>query len=397
MTVTRNLFPNHATDHFTGTNNASGLEHGLNWSPLTNAKLTQIWWWRDSTTAGNKPTQLRVWDRATGQNIAPVPDIPDNGAVGWQTYTLLNKVQLVAGRVYSVSGYWPANTGYPQYIGLHPQTVDYPLIIGTPQRSTGAANSATFPNTTNDNAASWGLDVTVEFDDPDAPPAATSTDIEASLTSWLSSTANDHPLTGIPYLLYGLVQTIKTTLDTAAAKVASNEDAIAAALGPGGAMVTGAARTILDNHRDELAKVLDLADSVLKTKLDAITTDTGDIKSLLANPVTPEPPTSETAEWIITASGSESGQATITDPADFYNITITDYGAENRVRAYAGQDFLSFAWWVAPLRGGASGSYQTYRSLSADVYEPGRRLPGLLVVVPNDFDWTWEAWSYVVP
>lgn len=397
MTILRNLFANRATNHFTWTTPAFGVEHGNNFiAPLT-AALTELHWFRTAPGVGGPPDDLRVWDRVTGGQVVNVAVPADNNATGWQTTVLPNKIPLVPGRTYTVSGYWANGNGYPQYIGAMPQTVEYPLQLGNPQRSTGVANAPGYPNTTNDNVAVFGLDVTVEFADPDAEPPATGDDVEARLDAWLRTSPAPDELTGAPWLSYQLLLANQTALGVVDAALADLQDKFGTAFGPLGNLAIGALRTQLDQTKDTV--------DAIKAKIDAsLTADTGDvpvrlteIRDILANPVTPEPPAAPTAEWTITASDNETGPAIITEPADFYNITITGLGAANVVRPVAGQDLLNFAWWVAPLRGGAVGTYQTYRALSADVYEPGRRLPGLLVSVPADFEWTWEAWTYATP
>lgn len=368
-------------------------EVGTQFHVVTDISLVGLRFLR--TTAGGSPGPigLRLWEVGNSTPLVDISSVSDSGTVGWQTTAIPGSVLLSAGHNYIVSAKCVAGQGIG-FKAAGSKPAPPPEFSWNTNVRNVLVSGYGYPSLAGSDfieAIDFEASTTLPADNTDA--SLTLGNLRNEFARWISS-VDITQADSIPALAYTLLQTVRDTLDAASTKITNNELYIAAALGPAGTLATGALRTLLDRNRDEATKILDLADSVLKTKLDALSADTAAIRDVLQNPVTPEPPTAPSATWVITDSGAETGPAVLTEPADFYNISITAYGGANRTYDVGGQTLFTFGWWVAPLRGGALGSYQTYRALSADVYEPGRRMPGLLVAVPADFEWTWEAWSY---
>lgn len=364
--------------------------------PDVDQYLHAVRWYRHSTGLEQRPDGLAVWDAVTHLSVATIGTIADANAVGWQQTNIGDAIKLLAGREYRVGAYFiGGNTRKNAYVVTAPSDPANDLAFAS--SITWVSQGAyTYPTVSGGTAYFPLMDVVTEDDPPDPLSGEVAGDANNLLASWLISTGdNSHQLDGLPWLSYEALALNQAAIAAAQTALDDLQDKFGTAFGPLGNLAVGALRTQLDTTK--------AAVDAIKAKIDASLTDTtgvvytrfDTIDSALAALVVPAAPAAPSAAWTITDTDVETGPAIIPVAADFYNITVTAYGGANAVYSVAGQDLFGFAWWAAPLRGGALGHYQTSRAMSADIYEPGRRMPGLLVSVPPDFEWTWEAWSYV--
>lgn len=358
----------------------------------TAAALTQLRWYRVS--AGSPaPSALRLWDTTTQTVVYTATSVPDNGSVGWQTHQPgASPMNLVANREYRVSISTPNNFQIANF-GSSPAIVpSSPLHFESNVRCY-RLNSFLYPNS-QDGAIYHLVDIGVGASVDEAPPEApvTNESLDARLQAWLDKDSADFPdstpiLTyeavtdatdGLPAILTAVngIATDMLQADSAVITELRNavdtvEPVLVAALGAGGAMLTGALRTYLDGMQASI-------DNSLQYSLQAQGGTQG-----VAGHTDPG--------WTVVDSGAFAGTFEVLDRCDRVYVHITTVGASVTTYQENGRDLGSFAWWWAPTFANMLGRYHTSRAREAVLYEPGMRMDGALVVLPPDFEGTYEA------
>lgn len=188
------LFDNDAGSWSTGVNLTSNpWEIGSRFTLDADAQANALLWHRAVTGAPNAPTRLRLWDLNTHTQLAELTSLDDSGAVGWQSTAIPLPVYLVAGHTYAVTAWWPTGVTLDSKVSGDLGSAPAPLNWSTACRGWRSPSGTGEPNAS-DNAIAWGVDVDVSANpgapDPSSPP--TVGNIEAVLSSWFSSDANDH-------------------------------------------------------------------------------------------------------------------------------------------------------------------------------------------------------------
>lgn len=353
--------------------------------------------YRSSTAAANKADYLAVWDTTTQEVICFIGSPSDNGAVGWQETAVGTTHELVAGREYRVGQFtFGGSTRTANFTTTAPSDPGNDLAFAT-TKYRYVQGAFAYPSLT---ASSYycAVDVITDNTPPDPGSGVAAGDIANQLAAWLISTGdNTHQTDGIPWLSYVMQQGMDTNLDTLIEKLDAggwpvvlggvNKADLPAWLGTAGTI---------------LGSILALADSI-KSWTDAPTVPSGGATTAGLLALAAQIQNGDLryltapggAGWVLDATVPFVGPFIVDQEADVIFVNITTYGDANRLGVYAGLSFLSFAWWWTPLRAGAiSGRYHTSRALTADLYEPGRRLGGALVVVPPDFEGEYEVWRY---
>lgn len=358
--------------------------------------ITHLWFYRSQTASNGIPVNLKLWDNSTNTLLASVDPASASAGTGWKAFELATPVEISANQVFIISAYWPAGRQFSRVTGASKPTPEAPLAWETNFARSNFGSDA-FPATAGTGTCE-GVDVTfLDTDVPSPTEGPTNLDIENALVRWFSSGGDNTRTDETPY---------QTWLETF--RIGGGVDGLVERLDAAGwPVVLGGV------NKENLPAWLSAAGSVIG----GISTLAETIKNWTDNPTVPEggataasilalsaqlqtvalrnltdPPGTG---WSLEETVPFEGPFLINDPFDRAMVNITTMGGANRVSAILGLDFLSFAWWWAPLRGGAvAGRYHTSRALTQDLYEAGRRLPGAMVVVPADFEGEYERWLY---
>lgn len=388
----------------TGAANTTGASVANKFSMASQVYVTEIKFYKWSTSAPpsriyfyNVDTSTIDWQRETP------PSEWHLGADGWYHLYLLNEFGTNFAPwvtyIYKLTAYME-NLGTISSTAGHSPAPDSPATL---YRSY-SQNSATANPATEGGVNVWfGLDMVWQTSSPTDPtgsqtdPEGTDPSQEQDLAQWLQ---DGNPLLrddSLPKINHDAIVAARAEID----KLVTHLDA------NGWPVVFGGV------NRANLPAWLTAAGSVLSAVSDIVS----NIQTAIGTPGDPEPD-SVLAEllalqgqvfngdqryltqpggagWTLDVTVPFAGPFVVDQDADVIFVNVTTHGEENRINVYGGLEFLTFAWWWVPLRAGAiAGRYHTSRALQADLYEPGRRLGGALVVVPPDFEGEYEVWRY---
>jgi hypothetical protein len=375
---------------------SNSWQRGVGFEPLAPGVLSEVWWYRPATGAQYQPTAIRVWDIATSAAIGQCSLIHDDGIVGWQPCVLDTPIDLATGQDVACTAYYPAGRPFANVpVGLVP-AVGANLAWLSPKSRYQFGN--VFPSALNDTANVSPIDIVFEatdVDDPDDPPV--NLDIDNALARWFTSTGDNLRQSELPWQTYVATAGLSTDLDTLIERIDAggwpvvlggiNKADLPAWLSAAGTIIS-AISSVVQTLQTGQGAVADLPGDTLTGGLLALAAQiqNGDQRWLTAP---------GGAGWTLDATVPFTGPFLVNDEADHIMVNITSIGSANRSRTLLGLDFLTFPWWWVPLRAGAIvGPHHTCMALTADLYEPGRRLPGALVAVPEDFEGEYEVWRY---
>lgn len=358
-------------------------------------EVTQLAWYRAATSGQGVPTRLSLWRASDGAELYGTNSVPDNGAVGWQVHNLSAPVALAAGVEYRAGGCSPAGTNYALIPGTSSGAPESPLSFAATK---GRFNDGSCPMPASTTTSIILFDVTVEEtseDTPDDTPAS-EIDVDNAFQRWLNPSNDQYHTEGAPALALseltdpttGLdaiktrINDTKTRVDEIETSILANaetlndglETVLVNALGPAGGMGTGAARVLIDALQASIDNNLPFT---LKAQ--------GGTQAIA-------PPSD--AGWDVVASGAFAGPFYMTHRCDRLYVHITTVGEAMTTIEIEGFHFVNRPWWWLPVHSGNVGTYQTSRALEACLLVPAMRVDGFLVVVPTDFEGTWEASIY---
>lgn len=371
--------------------------YGIAFVPDVTQYLHGVRFYRNATGSANKADSITLWHAGTQGVVAHFGNPVDDGTVGWQTTLTGSVIELTAGQEYRIGWY---------QLGGSVRTNSYKTTAPSDPANDLAFASTVYRYIQNTyayptlNAASYYplIDVLTDDNPPDPDAGSSAGDINNQLASWLISTGdNTHQTDGIPWLSYVMQQGMNTNLDTLLEKLDNggwpvalggvNKADLPAWLSAGGTIISTIS-TVVANLQTAQGPTGDLPGDTLTGGLLALQAQiqNGDQRWLTAPGA---------AGWTLDDTVPFAGPFVVDAEADVIFVNITTIGSANRSRTVGGLDFLTFPWWWVPLRAGAIvGTHRTCMALSADLYEPGRRLPGALVVVPEDFEGEYELWRF---
>lgn len=377
-------------------NGAANFEWASRFYSDEDSYVKNMRWYRGSVGTP-APSAMRLWDSVTQSVVVTAPVIPDNGAVGWQAYSFpISPYTLIAGRVYVVSISTPFNFAYTYQATSSPIVPDAPLHFDSNARAF-KTNAYTYPNVT-DNAYYMLVDIGVETAPITVVPGepTTNSTLDQRLQAWLDKDSTDYP-DSTPILTHTLAGENQTRLDTLISKVDAggwpvaiggvNKANIPAWLSAAGTIISATA-SVADSIKAWTDAPTVPAGGATSASILALAAQiqNGDLRYLTAP---------GSAGWTLDATVPFAGTFVADQDADVIFVNITTIGSERVTNTIGGLSFLTMPWWWVPLRAGAiAGRYHTSRALTADLYEPGRRLSGALVVLPADFEGEYEVWRY---
>lgn len=370
---------------------------GVSFVPSVDGLVTALKWYRGSTGAGIIPQRLALWNRSTGNKIAEVVSPTDNNTVGWKQYDLVTPAALAQGLTYSVTFDVAGSVTAYRHVNGTPPLPDTNLAWSGNMRAYHAGAQNTFPNTV-DNFG--GNLVDIVFDDagtgppPDDP--ATAADVDAILASWLTLGAGNDHVGQLPNQTYEAITDTDTGLPAILDAVGGFASSVVGLVG-------GSIQSALDATEDAIRgagtvtlNALNLAIGAVQSALDAtasVMQATADLMTMLAGG--PSGMTASTDPgWTTVDSGAFSGPFSVSGQFDRLYVHITTVGGANTNTTFESWEFGSFAWWWCPIYGNMAGRYHTSRAREAALYEPGMRMEGALVVLPADFQGTYEAMRF---
>jgi len=102
-------------------------------------------WYRQSTTANQKPTAMKVWDVNTGTVLYTLGTVPDNGATGWQAAAVPEVPVVLAGRQYRVTMDWTVGFNYTGMGWNSFAPPDFPAALWMPCQWYSNSNTIGYP------------------------------------------------------------------------------------------------------------------------------------------------------------------------------------------------------------------------------------------------------------
>jgi hypothetical protein len=101
--------------------------------------------------------------------------------------------------------------------------------------------------------------------------------------------------------------------------------------------------------------------------------------------------------WAMTDTVAGTGAYVWNVPADRYIWHSTGYASYRNPQVYGGVNYFMHRGWWCPLNFDLVGNYHTFVGTAHEFYEPGCRLPGLLMYCDPDVEWTLQAWTWTAP
>ena len=381
-----------------GGTNATGFAWGPTGVPGTSGFLSKVAWYRPVSGGNLSPSRIQVWDRGTQALIFELSPPPDNNAVGWQEYTLIQDVSLLAGREYTVALWVDPNDTWYYSQQSTPGTPDNPWSYAAVKAHSSSNLSSPYPGNT--QAAPYFPNVDMEWSDVGGgggETPSTATDLEAVMSSWLHSTANDHPTTSTPYLNFGLLTGL-TADELARYNVIEGRIGTTAAAA-GAASLFGKIKEILPVVANVASVAADVT-TVLShlntpTSADEIGTVIDNLRGAqLREEGRANVPVGDTG-WTLQDEDDFSASHFYEQFADAYVLTWTDtsYPANKMV-----VDGVEMVWvrdhWACECRDGAVGKHFPLNARVNDIRISGRRMPGLLIHNPAGYPFNIQSWVY---
>lgn len=375
---------------------AQGWNYGITGIPDVSGFLTKVRWYRATAGAGSAPSRVQVWDRTAQSVIFELGAPPDNNLVGWQEYVVLTDIPLYAGHDYTASLYVdPGENFYHTPFANRGAAGDDWSFSPSPAHT---APNASFGFPINlYNTVLPGVDM--EWSDVGGAGGTDPGDyptIQNDLASWLhrDDAPSNNPLS-LPYLnheeltsgthglalIKGIADDLLATIDNA--------------MGPGGSLITGTLRPILD------AMVADLEDH-MTTKTAEIMGPSGPTLAFISNQIASLPPAScgfpltvGDADWTEGDQTVGSGGFAWLEPADAYRVHIEEIAGEARTALQVGAETIYWMrGWARPWNG-AEVYPQSIPLVGLDaVIISGERWPGIMLWFPPGVEWVLTAYDY---
>lgn len=371
--------------------------------------VTGIRWYRGSTTATQKPGNLRLW-RGDGTLLKDITTPSDNGTVGWQLSAFDAAVTLAPSTTYVVSMGWP--NGQTWYwlargsVSAPPSGYLWDDLI----RAQFTGNQTTFPNNT-DNTLAWGVDIETGGTTGGGGGGGGGL-TGADLAAWLSSVSgtNTHQSDGLPWL-------IKTELD-ATKLLAQGAYDVLTNTPSGGSSLT----SFLTAMGPTILAAMATFFSTANARLNGASGGGGSafygpsgtqvaegVETLLAQGITPtelgaqlavlrerldlSPDLADTTRWTLQDTVNGSGDGLVNVQGDAYFLTLTTIPSHLPQHGIAGQLWVPRWGWVAPRVHGHFRQRQFSDVLPVCVTDQGLFMDGLLVYAHPGTDWTVEAYT----
>lgn len=351
-------------------------------------------WWRADTTAGHKPSILRVWDTTAGTVIWQPATVPDNGAVGWQQVLCLESVPLLSNHEYRASWCFPAGGGYPvqAFSGL---VIPSPFSWGLGHRCYHDPSGACGYPGTYDDANIVGADVLYSDVDPSAgggpTPASTS-----DLASWLSSDGaiQTHEADGLPWLLKTEIAATKL-LAQGALDSFKDADGNVRSIGDFAKEMTPTLVGIVKlffNRADTQLTGSTAAGGTAFAALQDRMTDLENQLDGLADLVTRVPAQFPGAGWTFSDEVDFTWQKSWDVPADLYVLACAGFPSWVHAVDVDGAEWRPRAGWWAIRNGDHFGERRFVNWTNNHLSDGGRRMPGIVVRTWPDVVCTLQAW-----
>lgn len=367
-------------------------EQGVQFEPTRPGRITGFRWYRHNTTAGHAPTGGHIWDKSSSVAIVTPAGVPDDGLVGWQTYDLPTPYVYDTSQDIIASWTYPAGIPFATTAQSNAPAPDSGMAWLSPKRAYRIG--AGIPNGFNDFANVTPIDIIFEatdVEDPDTTP--TNFTVDESLARWFASGDQNVRTDELPWQTKVAIDLVQEAVDAVAADVTTEITRTAGLTGGTLQSALDAVVTALKGAGSATLTALDTAIAAVQAALDAteaVMNATADLMRWLAGGPSGLAPASDPG-WTTVDSGAFSGPFSVSGQFDRLYVHITTVGGANTSTTFESWEFGSFAWWWCPIFGNMAGRYHTSRAREAALYEPGMRMEGALVVLPADFQGTYEA------
>lgn len=393
-----NILQNVNLAHVVTTDVTSGQNWGIRFKPNVDGWVRKLRWYSQGSS-NRRPDTLILYDDANRGAITSAIPPTDNTGSGWTDYTLASPLFVEANKPLAIVGHYPGTAGTAWRIA-YIASANIPTIptVFTLQVNHQATLSGGTAYPTGHIAGNMVL-VDIEFDtdfvpDNDQPPTVGS--ITAELAEWLDTEAQTHQLTGLPWLTWDLLTDPSAGL---AAMKAITDDLLAsldAAMGPGGDLVTGTLRPILDAVVTTLQASLDTTETTVMGPGNPTIADV--MNAIDAIPTTPPPGFPLTVgdlDWTQTAQTVGSGGYAWAQPADAYKITVEEVGDEVRSARQIGTETIYWLRsWARPWDGVSVYTPNHEIVGLSSIVMTDQRWPGIMFYFPPGVEWTVTAYDY---
>lgn len=365
-------------------------------------EVDRIAYYNVQNNADNAPLTLKLWNMSVGPELLhSVPAVNSGAVIGWYESPLSAPYTLQTGVTYAVTGFFSGDQ-WGEIASANVVAPDAPFQFAANRRCWNNGNDAPPNEFSNANlitvdilaseSGGGGGDPGEEGDPP------TNANLSVRLGQWLSSDpgTQTHELDGLPWLTKVVVDSVQVGVDEAVGMLeALIALGIAVRFNDAEAIMT-ALRAVVD----EIA--LDTQATRAYTTAEGVSGFSplmDDIKDAIeAGPTDLRAPQDTVplgaAGW--TAVDTVLGQgAFLWDvPADRYLLTITAYGAKRMYQEVGGVPYWLHRGFWAPVNFDMVGHFYPLAGHKHELYEVGRRLPGVLLALDGDLEWTLTAYDY---
>lgn len=355
-------------------------------------------------SSGQRPSALKLWKEltsTTGELLVSVPIVNNTPGVGWHTSLFTNDYPLETGVVYCVTAEVDNASQTTRFTSGPPAAAPYPLVWDS--KPAVGLTSWGYPFAASGGTELWGVDVvTVAGSEGGSVgsggEAPTNDTLTARLAQWLSSDPDTqvHETDGLPWLLRTGQLALQVGMDEA---VGMLEALIALGIAVrfnDAEAIMAAMRAVVDEIALDSQATRDHVQTVgasgFPPLVDQIVEAVGTAPTDLRAPQDTVPLSDP--GWVAVDTVLGSGSFLWDQPADRYVLTITAYAPTRSYNEVGTVPYWLHRGFWAVVDFDRVGHYYPIVGHKHMLYEVGSRLPGVLIGLDADIEWTLTAYDY---
>jgi hypothetical protein len=376
---------------------------GVQFIVLETTWVDAIAWYNNAASQANLPNNIKLWRKLSGDDelLTTVSGIVMASTVGWHWSPFDDPVELITGETYVATVEIASGKGWNEVPSGSVVAPASPFDFAANRRAWRDGSSGPVNQESNGNL--FGVDVRILAGPPpgggvgDEGDPPTNENLTARLAEWLSADPDVNTKEGdLPWLLKVGQVALQSGLDEAvgmldalialgiAVRFGDIDDKLLAV----GAVLDEFRIESTAGHVETQTAVGDQITAAVVTLADQIAAGPADLRA--AQDHIPLGGTGWTAVDTVVGSGSFYWD----QPADRYVLTITEYGTHRAYNTVGGVPYWLHRGFWARMNGDRVGHYSPICGHKHELYEVGSRLPGVLIGLDADLEWTLTAWDY---